>query len=83
VKSAEVFRLYEAAMQLSEAERRQFVARLVEGMGKQPTQEEIDASWIAEAKRRWEEIRTGRMPTFSPEEVMREARAALERARGW
>jgi putative addiction module component (TIGR02574 family) len=42
---------------------------------------EIEAAWIAEAQRRWEEIRSGRAKTVSLEEVTTKLRAKLENAR--
>jgi putative addiction module component (TIGR02574 family) len=80
-KGTEVFRLYEAAMQLPDNDRAEFVVMLLEGLDERLTPEEIEASWIAEAKRRLEDIRAGRMATVPRAEAIRKARAALEQAK--
>jgi putative addiction module component (TIGR02574 family) len=81
IAKTEALRIREAAVQLPDTDRMELVAILLEGLDKRPTQEEIDASWVAEAKRRLEDIRSGRMATVPYQEAIREARAAIEQAK--
>ncbi len=79
--SPAAFRLYEAAMKLSDSDRAELLALLIDSEGDGSSQEEIDASWIAEAKRRLEDIRAGRSETVPYQEVVSKARALIEQAR--
>jgi putative addiction module component (TIGR02574 family) len=70
--TAEAERLLEAAMKLPDAERAELAAILTDSIGDGHTEEEIDAAWIAEAKRRLEDIRSGKAQTIPSEEVEQE-----------
>ena len=78
---AEIQQVLEAAMQLSDRERAQLVSVLVDSLDEGPSEDEILAAWVAEAKRRLEDIRAGRSATTPVEEVLRKARAMIERAK--
>jgi putative addiction module component (TIGR02574 family) len=79
--SADVLRLYEAVMQLSETDRAELVAMLLDSEGDGSTQEELDAAWGTEVRRRMDEIATGRVQTIPLEDVLREGREMLEQAK--
>lgn len=65
-------RLLDAAMDLPEEERAELAAILSESVGRGSSADEIEAEWIAEAKRRLEDVRAGRGPTIPSEDVERE-----------
>ena len=81
VVTAEAERLLEAAMKLPDAERAELAAILADSIGDGHSDEEIEAAWVAEAKRRLEDIRSGKSKTIPWEEVDRKLRAMLEGAR--
>jgi putative addiction module component (TIGR02574 family) len=78
---AEVLRLYEAVMQLSDTDRAELVAMLIDSEGDGSTQEEIDAAWGIEVRRRMDEIATGRVQPIPLEDVLREGRELIEQAK--
>jgi putative addiction module component (TIGR02574 family) len=77
----EVIRLYEAVMQLSETDRAELLAMLIDSEGDGSTQEELDAAWGAEVRRRMDEIATGAAQTIPLEDVLREGREMIEQAK--
>jgi putative addiction module component (TIGR02574 family) len=79
--SNEAERILEAAMKLSDGERAELAAILADSIGDGHSEEEIEAAWIAEAKRRLEDIRSGKSKTVPWEEVRGKLRAMLEGAR--
>jgi putative addiction module component (TIGR02574 family) len=68
----EAERLLDAALDLPEDERAELAAILSESVGHDPSSDEIEAEWIAEAKRRLEDVRAGRATTIPSEDVERE-----------
>ncbi|MFV8751585.1 addiction module protein [Nannocystaceae bacterium ST9] len=70
-----------AAMQLPDDERAELAAILTDSIGDGSSAAEIEAAWIVEAKRRLEDIRSGKSKTLPFEEVDRKLRAMIERAR--
>jgi putative addiction module component (TIGR02574 family) len=78
---AEVLRLYEAVMQLSDTDRAQLVAMLLDSEGDGSTQEELDAAWSAEVRRRMQEIDSGLVQPIPLEDVLREGRELIEQAK--
>lgn len=81
VMGAEILRLYEAAMQLSDSERAELVAMLADSLGDGSTQEELDAAWGAEVRRRMEEVVESRAELIPYEDVVREGREMIEQAK--
>lgn len=77
--TVEVKTVLAAAMALSDAERAELVAILADSIGDGRSQEEIDAAWLSEAKRRLEVVRAGG-PVVDSEDV--ERRLELMIARG-
>jgi len=76
--TAEAERLLEAALNLPDAERAELAAILTDSIGGKSSDAEIDAAWIAEAKRRLEDIRSGRSQTVPWEEVERELEEVID-----
>jgi len=72
--------ILEAAMALPEDERAELAAILTDSIGDDRSQTEIDAAWLAEAKRRLEEVRAGRATLVPTEEVERELEELLVNA---
>lgn len=70
--TAEAERLLEAAMKLPDDERAELAAILSDSIGDGHTEAEIDAAWIAEAKRRLAEFRSGKSQAVPSEDVERE-----------
>lgn len=68
----EAERLLDAAMDLPEDERAELAAILSESVGRGSSFDKIEAEWIAEAKRRLEDVRAGRATTIPSEDVERE-----------
>ena len=64
--------LISEAMSLPVDIRALIVNKLLESLN--PTRKEIDALWAAEAEKRIEEIRTGKVKTIPGEEVFKEIR---------
>jgi putative addiction module component (TIGR02574 family) len=79
--TAEAERLLEAAMKLPDAERAELAVILADSIGDGSSEAEIEAAWIAEAKRRLEDIHSGKSKTIPWEEVDRKLRAMLDGAR--
>jgi putative addiction module component (TIGR02574 family) len=80
--TAELQAVLAAAMALSNSERAELAAILTDSLGEEGSSDaEIEAAWIAEAQRRWEEIRSGRAQTVPLEEATAKIRAKLESAR--
>lgn len=80
--TAELQAVLAAAMALSNTERAELATILTDSLGEEGASEaEIEAAWIAEAQRRWEEIRSGRSKTVPLEEVTAKLRSKLESAR--
>lgn len=80
--TAELQAVLAAAMALSTSERAELATILTDSLGEEGSSDaEIEAAWIAEAQRRWEEIRSGRSKTVPLEEVTAKIRAKLESAR--
>lgn len=76
--TAEAERLLQAAMKLPDAERAELAAILADSVGDGSSEAEIEAAWIAEAKRRLEDIRSGKSKPVPSEEVERELEDLLE-----
>lgn len=75
--TAEAQRLLEAALNLPDAERAELAAILADSIGDGHTEAELEAAWIAEAKRRLEDIRSGKSRTVPSEEVEAELDAII------
>ncbi len=59
-------------MKLSDDERAELAVLLEDSVGDGSSDEEIEAAWIAEAKRRLEEIESGKVQPIPWEEVAKE-----------
>jgi putative addiction module component (TIGR02574 family) len=70
--TSEAERILEAALQLPEADRVELAAILEDSVGDGSTDEEIEAAWIAEVKRRMEDVESGRSKPIPWEEVRQE-----------
>jgi putative addiction module component (TIGR02574 family) len=81
VMSAEVQRILEAALKLTDTERVQLVTVLADSIGDGVTEEEVLQAWIVEAKQRMKDIRSGKEPTIPAAEVFRKGRALIEQAK--
>ena len=68
-------------MQLSDAERAALASALEDSIGEGSSLEEIEAAWIAEAKRRREDLRAGRTAAVPWQDVRREIFEMIDRAR--
>jgi putative addiction module component (TIGR02574 family) len=79
--TAELQAVLAAAMALSNSERAELATILTDSLGEGSSDTEIEAAWIAEAQRRWEEIRSGRSKTVPLEEVTAKIRSKLASAR--
>ena len=66
-------------MKLPDRERAQLVTILADAMDEGPADDEILAAWVAESKRRLEDVRSGRVQTSPAAEVFGRARAMLDR----
>ena len=60
--------ILEAALALSEDDRALIAEQLLQSLGR-PCQAEIDAAWAAEADRRLQAYRDGKIESFSADEV--------------
>jgi putative addiction module component (TIGR02574 family) len=78
--TAEAERLLEEALALPDAERAELAAILTDSIGDGSSPAEIEAAWIAEAKRRLESIRSGKSETAAWEDVERELDEIIESA---
>ena len=79
--TSEAERLLEAALKLPDSERAELAAILTDSIGDGSSDAEIEETWIAEAKRRLEDVRSGRSKTVPFEEVHSKLRAMIETAR--
>jgi putative addiction module component (TIGR02574 family) len=79
--SAEVQRILEAALRLTDDERAQLLTVLADSIGEGATDEEVLQAWLVEAKQRLEDIRSGRSAVIPAAEVLRKGRALIERAK--
>jgi putative addiction module component (TIGR02574 family) len=79
--TAEAERLLEAALKLPDAERAQLAAILADSIGDDASETDLEAAWLAEAKRRLTDIRSGNSETIPWEDVHRKLRAMLAEAR--
>jgi putative addiction module component (TIGR02574 family) len=76
----EAGRILDAALQLPEAERLQLAAILTDSVGDKASPEEVEAAWIAEAKRRSTAIERGEMELVDSDAMMARLRARIRRA---
>lgn len=67
-------------MELPEDERAELAAVLVDSIGDGRPEAELDAAWLAEAKRRLEEVRGGHATLVSTSEVEQELEELIEGA---
>ena len=79
--TAEAERLLEAALKLPDAERAELAAILADSIGDGASEAELQAAWVAEAKRRLADIRSGRSQSIPWEQVQRKLRSLLDEAR--
>jgi len=63
--------LYEKAMRLSEDERQKLVRRLTESEGCHDSRSEIESDWNAEAARRYQDYKDGKVESIPADEVFR------------
>lgn len=75
----EAGRILDAALKLPDAERSQLAAILTDSVGGDASPEEIEAAWVAEAKRRSVAIERGEMELVDSEEMMARLRARIRR----
>ena len=76
--ATDVERLVAQAMKLPGKSRAQLADLLVESLDAE-AMGRIDRLWMAEAKRRRDEVRSGRVKTISGGEALRRVRGALKR----
>ncbi|MFP4423320.1 MAG: addiction module protein [Desulfococcaceae bacterium] len=76
--SDELKKVEEAALRLTESERAFLADRLLGSLGKQPGLSEVDAAWLAEAERRYQEYKEGKRPGVPVEAVFEEADRLLK-----
>jgi len=81
VMSAEVQRVLEAALKLTDCERAELLTLLADSLGDHAADEEVLQAWIVEAKQRLEDIRSGRSTVIPAAEVLRKGRGMIEQAR--
>jgi putative addiction module component (TIGR02574 family) len=79
--SAEVQRVLEAALKLTDSERAELLALLIDSIGDDAMDEDVLQAWLVEAKQRLEDIRSGRASTVPAAEVFRKGRLLIEQAR--
>jgi putative addiction module component (TIGR02574 family) len=79
--TSEASRILDAAMKLPEGERAQLAAILMDSVGDGSSPEEIEAAWLAEAKRRLEAVERGESTPVPLDDMMRRLRAKVRRAR--
>lgn len=79
--SPEAERLLEEALKLCDEDRAALAVILESSMGDGSTEEEREAAWSEEIKRRLEDVRSGKVRLITAEEVEREMEA-LRRSRG-
>lgn len=76
--TAEAERVLEAALDLPEDERAELAAILTDSLGDGSPDAQIEAAWVAEAKRRLADIRSGKSKTVAWEDVERELDELIE-----
>jgi putative addiction module component (TIGR02574 family) len=76
----EASRILDAALELPEAERAELAAILMDSIGDGSSPEEIQAAWIAEAKRRLAAIERGESTPVPLDDMMARLRAKVRRA---
>jgi len=72
--------LEQKALRMSASRRARLARVLLESLDDEP-EEDVEAAWAAEAKRRSEELRSGRVKGRTPAEVHARARSALSALR--
>ena len=72
--------ILDAAMELPEDERAELAAILADSVGDGRSVAEIDAAWLSVARRRLEDVRSGRATLIPTEEVERQLEELLHRA---
>jgi len=77
----EASRILAAALQLPESKRAEIAAILASSIGDGASPEEIEASWIEEAKRRAEAIDRGELELVDSEDMMARLHARARRVR--
>lgn len=65
--SSRLLRILEEALRLSDDERAELAARLLDSLGESP--DEVERAWLAEAQRRFAEIERGEVQTLPWAEV--------------
>ena len=73
--------ILDAALELSRAERAEIAAILADSVGDDATPEDIDAAWLAEAKRRLAAYDRGETKAVDFDDMMRRLRAKDRRSR--
>jgi len=68
----------EAALRLTEWERAFLADRLLGSLGKEPRLSEVDAAWLAEAERRYQEYKEGKRAGVPAQAVFEEADRLLK-----
>ncbi|MFO7562421.1 MAG: addiction module protein [Enhygromyxa sp.] len=79
--STEASQIIEAAMKLPDAERAFVAAVLTDSIGDGSTREEIEAAWLAEVKRRRDDLDAGRTQPVPWEDVREKLHSKIRRAR--
>ena len=69
-------KIEDEALHLPKKERAQLIQRLVLSLDA-PSEEELRADWLLEARRRAEELDSGAVQAVSGDEVMKKARALI------
>jgi len=70
-------RIEDEALHLPKEERVRLIQRLVLSL-ESPTEEDLSADWLLEARRRAEELDSGSVQSVPGEDVMRKARALIK-----
>jgi putative addiction module component (TIGR02574 family) len=76
--SNELKKVEEAALRLNEWERAFLADRLLGSLGKETGLSEVDAAWLAEAERRYQEYKEGKRPGVPAQAVFDEADRLLK-----
>ena len=79
--TAEAERILEAALDFPDAERAELAAILIESIGGGSPDADVEAAWIAEAKRRLEDVRSVKSETVPWADVERELEENHRRTR--
>ncbi|MCX4244311.1 addiction module protein [Paraliomyxa miuraensis] len=80
--SPEVERLLDEAMKLSDDERAVLAVILEDSLGDGSSEEEIEAAWLVEIRRRMAAVESGEAQLIPAEDVERELEEILDRASG-